>query len=334
MERYLVEPLPNPSLDNYIMEDERAFCDLDSRLGYSEISIDGPEGSDGPLGAISIVSLAEASSFTSEYRTQLGLTREAGSVDIIGGGLAQFRVGIHTKYFSGSDRARTITALVQKAIRKARDRGAHPVALFVSEPDLSAFSLAADMGAAAVRQQCWCTLELGAPASVESFIASRDRKVRQTWRRDQRDSERLGLSYRIVEFSRDNTRLAAPFIADVAQRNGLAEPEQISRWRMSGYSRRPGRHFYIQSLMGSQTVAYTACRKWGDTLDAHSVGIDPSVDDRRSVYHYAAYLAPLRSALESDCSQVEYGYAHVGPKVIRGCAAVGMWRLDFGSAKD
>jgi hypothetical protein len=312
----------------FVISDEQAFCDLDARLKYSEITF---EDCTGPAGRLSLVSIDDIARFSRQYQEQLGVSGVTGPALLIGGGLAQFRAGAWTRAKDGQGRAAVVSAMVRKALTRARENGSRAIGLFVADPDVGAFQAAADAAPRSQPRYGWCTLELNGARTLDEFFNSQPRKSRQTWHRDQRDGERLGLVHEVVGFDDEITRAAAPLIADVSRRNGLAEHHQLTRWRMSGYRKRPGQSSYIRVSNDRGVVAYTACRTWGTALQAHTVGIDPTVSDRRSVYHYSAYLAPLAAALEAGLSQVEYGIAHEQPKLARGCHAVTVWQVDFRS---
>jgi hypothetical protein len=320
----------NGSLEvaGFVIADEKAFCDLDVRFRYSEITV---ENGAGPAGRLPLVSIDDVAAFSLPYQEQLGVSGVTGPALLIGGGLAQWRAGVWTHAKDRPGHTAVVSAMVRQALRRAREIGSRPIGLFVADPDVGAFQAAADAVPGSQPRYGWCTLELNGARTLDEFFDSQPRKSRQTWHRDQRDAERLGLVHEVVGFDDETTRAAAPWIADVARRNGLSEHHQLTRWRMTGYKSRPGQSSYIRVSDGRGAVAYTACRTWGTALEAHTVGIDPAVSDRRSVYHYAAYMAPLAAALAAGRSQVEYGCGHEQPKLARGCDAVTVWRVDFGS---
>jgi hypothetical protein len=315
---------------DFVIADEKAFCELDVRLGYSEITI---EDGAGLAGKLPLISIDDLGAFTPAYQAQLGVSGITGRALLIGGGLAQFRAGVWTRAKDRQGRAATVTAMVTQALHQARQTQSRPLGLFVEDEDIDAFTAAIGPSPAPQRRYGWCTLQLNGGRTLDEFFSSQPRKSRQTWRRDQRDGEQLGLSYETVAFDDETTRQAAPMIAEVSRRNGLPEHHQLTRWRMGAYKHRPGQSCYLRTSNDQGVVAYTACRTWGTTLQAHTVGIDPAVSDRRSVYHYAAYLAPLAAALAQGWSQVEYGIAHEQPKLARGCDAVTVWQIDFGPGR-
>lgn len=315
-------------LAGFVIADEKAICDVDARLQYSEITC---EDRTGPAGKLPLVSISDMASFSAQYQEQLGVSGMTGPAVLIGGGLAQFRAGVWTRAKDRSGRAAVVSSMVREALGRARENGSRPVGLFVADPDVRAFQAAANPAPRSESRHGFCTLELNDATTLDEFFDSQPRKSRQTWHRDHRDAQRLGLIHEVVSFDDEITRAAAPLIADVARRNGFAEHHQITRWRMIGYKNRPGQHFYIRISDGGGVVAYTACRIWGTALQAHTVGIDPTVAERRSVYHYAAYMAPLAVAVADGWSQVEYGTTHEQPKLARGCDAVPLWHLDFDS---
>lgn len=316
----------SPEAAGFVITDERAICELDVRLRYSEITV---RDDCGPAGRLSLVSINNTSAFSLQYQEQLGITGVTRPALLIGGGLAQFRAGLWTRAKDRPGRAAMVQNMVREALKSARGNGSCAIALFVAESDVAAFQAATDAVPRSQPRYGWCTLELNGVKTLEEFLDSQQRKSRQTWRRDLRDAERLGLVHEVVGFDDEITREAAPLIADVSRRNGLAEHHQLTRWRMSGYKHRPGKSCYIRTSNDRGVVAYTACRSWGTALQAHTVGIDPTVSERRSVYHYAAYLAPLTVALAAGHSQVEYGIAHEQPKLARGCDLVTVWQVNF-----
>jgi hypothetical protein len=121
-----------------------------------------------------------------------------------------------------------------------------------------------------------------------------------------------------------------PFVADVSRRNGMDEPVQLTRWRLRSYRKRPGSHRLIRTWAGGEVVGYTVCRTWDRIFDAHTVGISMDGPHRRSVYHYAGYLAPLAEAVAAGMERLDLGLAHEQPKVARGCVAQPMWMVDYG----
>ncbi|MGH3655322.1 MAG: hypothetical protein ACRDUA_01565 [Micromonosporaceae bacterium] len=319
--------IDDPALDvgEFVMADEAACCAMDRRLGYAELSL--RRGSS--TARLPVVSVGDVASFTSEYRQQLGLADHSGPARFIGGGLGQFRAGAWASA-AGPQRQEMITDLVRQAVQEARQEGVPVVSPFVGGADLEAFTSAA-AEARTRAQPSWCSLPIGEPADLDQFIDSQDRKVRQTWRRDQRDAARLGLTYDVVPLDDEHLRAAAPMVAEVSRRNGLDEHVRLSQWRVKNYLRRPGRHFFIRSAAAGRALGYTVCRSWGRTLDAHTVGIAPDAAERRSVYHFAAYLAPLGVAIATGLRRLDLGLAHEQPKLVRGCEAEPMWFLDYGA---
>ncbi|MEU9506034.1 hypothetical protein AB0D32_07105 [Micromonospora sp. NPDC048170] len=315
---------PVVGVGEFVMADEAAYCALDRRLGYAELSLCRETAS----ARLSVVDVADVASFTPEYRDQLGIGDRRGAVRLVGGGLGQFRAGVWASPVAEPDRQALITDLVRRAVDEARRDGVAAVSPFVGAADLDAFtSTAGDVHTRA--QASWCSLPIDAAGDVDQFIDGQERKCRQTWRRDQRDAERLGLTYDVVPLDDEHLRAAAPLVAEVARRNGLDEHVRIAQWRVKNYLRRPGRHFLIRSSASGQALAYTVCRRWGRTLDAHTVGLDGRTPQRRSVYHFAAYLAPLRVAISAGLRRLDLGLAHEQPKLVRGCEAEPMWFVDY-----
>ncbi|MEV4467874.1 hypothetical protein AB0J51_30135 [Micromonospora echinofusca] len=315
---------PVVGVGEFVMADEAAYCALDRRLGYAELSLR----RETVAARLSVVDVADVGSFTPQYRDQLGIDDCRGAVRLVGGGLGQFRAGVWASPVAEPDRQALITELVRQAVDEARRDGAAAVSPFVGAADLAAFTSAAE-GVRTRAQASWCSLPIGAAGDIDEFIDGQERKCRQTWRRDQRDAERLGLTHEVVPIVDEHLRAAAPLVAEVAQRNGLDEHVRIAQWRVKNYLRRPGHHFLIRSSAGGQALAYTVCRRWGGTLDAHTVGIDGQTPHRRSVYHFAAYLAPLGVAISAGLRRLDLGLAHEQPKLVRGCQAEPMWFVDY-----
>jgi hypothetical protein len=313
-------------LSRYVMADEKMFCERDARATYSEITIS----EDGELsGSLPVVLVDKIETFSLGFRRHLGVADLTGRLLVVGGGLAQSRAGVWTRAVDSTGRAQAIRELVGKALVMARSEAARPISLFVPEADLGAFEEGTSRPALTQRQAKWCELSLSGARTFDEFLCTQPRKARQTWRRDERDAERLKLTYEVTDFSESNTAAAVPLIAEVLRRNDMPEHERIVRRRMQAFQYRPGCHFYIRTLDSCGTIGYTACRIWGSTLDAHTVGIDASATDRRSAYHYAGFMATLLVALEKGLSKIEYGATHEHPKLVRGCAAVDMWKVDF-----
>lgn len=309
----------------FVIADERAVCSMDSRVDHAELSVDTESGS----GALSLVTVNDVGSFSLEYRSQLGLTGLAGPVALVGGGLGQLRAGVWTSSASPTGRLSIITELVRRALNEARRRGARPVSPFVGETDLSAFRAALPSSQVQARAS-WCSLPVRGAQDLDQLIERQERKPRQTWHRDQRDAERLGLVHDVVPLDDEQVNAAAPFVGDVSRRNGMDEPVQLTRWRLRSYRKRPGSHRLIRTWAGGEVVGYTVCRTWDRIFDAHTVGIGMDGPDRRSVYHYAGYLAPLAEAVTEGMERLDLGLAHEQPKIARGCVAQPMWMVDYG----
>ncbi len=312
-------------LSEFVIEDERAFCGLDARLRYSEVQV----GDCGRLrGRLPVVSCA-INAFSGEVRSALGLDDLSGRIAIIGGGLSQFRAAIWTCDQDAAARSERITTMVRQAIQEAYGRGETPMSAFIPDSDVNA-CIAAGLNPVSCRpRQPWFTLDLHGAASLAEFLEVQPRKSRQTWRRDYRDAEGIGLSYDVSELDDESIKDATPLVAEVSRRNGLTQPEAFVQLRLKGFLRRPGDHFFLRVKRSETIVAYTACRIWRFYLEAHTVGIWPETDERRSTYHFAAYYAPLAQALASGIRLVGYGIGHDEPKEYRGCGAVKMWRVDY-----
>ncbi|TWE07401.1 hypothetical protein BKA23_3415 [Rudaeicoccus suwonensis] len=226
---------------------------------------------------------------------------------------------------SAANRRSALSKMVRLALERARDEDRVAVAPFIATDDLPAFVAAADgldLGLDVVKRESWCYLELTEACDMESFVASRDRKVRQTWNRDIRDAAELGFEYEVVPFDEDVTHEAAPFISEVVSNNGFTETPSLTEWRMNSYRRRPGGHFYLRISIDGTPVAYTACRKWSNVLDVHTVGVKNDLPSRRAAYHYAGYVAPTLIAISIGSARVDFGYAHSAPKIARGCQQI------------
>lgn len=302
--------------DSLTLADEEAVCSLDSRNQFSTVQVDG---------SLAIVTSNNVEALSPSYRTLLGIPGESGRRLFVGGGFARMRTAYQFGSLSAADRRSALSRMVKLALERARDEDRVVVAPFVATDDLPAFGAAADdldIGLDVTKRESWCYLELSDSGDMESFVASRDRKVRQTWNRDIRDAAELGFEYEVVPFDEDVTREAAPFISEVATNNGLTETPRLTEWRMNSYRKRPGDHFYLRISINGVGVAYTACRKWSSVLDVHTVGVKNDLPSRRSAYHYAAYLAPTLAAISLGSARVDLGYAHSAPKIARGCRQV------------
>jgi hypothetical protein len=311
----------------FVIADEEAFCNLDARLTYSEVTV---KDGNGTAGRLALVSINKAEKFSAQFLEQLGIPGLTGPVLLIGGGMAQFRAGVWTRATDPRERATVVSDMVRESLARASDGRARPVGLFVADQDVAAFEAAGSVLPRSRPSHGWCTLDLNGARTMDEFLGQQRRKSRQTWHRDMRDAERLCLAYEVMDLDDATTLAAASLIADVSRRNGQAEHDQLVRWRMAGFQHRPGKSYYIRTSDSRGVVAFTGCRIYGTTLQSHTIGIDPAVSDRRSVYHYAAYLAPLLEALAAGQAQVEFGITHELPKLARGCDSTSLWQVDFG----
>lgn len=301
--------------------DDEVHCGLDPRLSYSQLTLD-----DGSTRAIlPLIHVARVESFNDPYRALTGLDQHDGPLVLVGGGLSQFRDGLWARSTDPEQRAHDLRQLVERAVGDATAGGATPITTFVSDRSLAPFNGAAT-SSAEIDQ--WCTLHLDGARELEAFLLAMHGRLRRNWRRDLRDAELLGLTFRIDELSDDVIREIAPGVASVSRRNGLIEQPMMAAFRMKCFRRRAGTHLVIRAMDRTVVVASTVCRRWGTYLEVHTIGIAEEVTDgRRSVYHFAAYIGPLMTALGGGFDSIGFGYSHEVPKLARGCRGTQMWRV-------
>jgi len=299
----------------FTMMDDKALCALDARLDYFEVQTRSGHG----RGRLPVAVIKRVDSLNDDYRRYLGLSSREGSAALVGGGLARMRSGNSLMGIGEDQRRGLLATLVASAIDRAAQTTDLVISPFLTSGDLPAYLDAAP--SASLREHgVWCALELSGATDIEDFLRHIPKQYRQTWKRDIRTAEALGLDHDSVPLSDDVVAEAAAGIADVSRRNDLSEPIDIVKWRVSNFQRRPGKHFFIRTLWRGNVIAYSLCRTFEDTIDAHSIGIsDVPEIDRRAVYHIASMLGPLRVAIDCGARRLEFGIGHETPKLNRGC---------------
>jgi len=327
----IVTTLDDPYAGAFVLQDEEALCAKDRRFRFSEVTL-GP----GSCDRIAMVWVKDVSALSTSYRAQIGVDKLEGPAVFIGGGLAQFRIGLELGDSKGANRRR-FGRLIRKAILEAEIGNAHPIIPFLASADLSVVLAEAPVATVqALEPWCFFRIENGA-RDLEAAISGLDRKRRQTWTRDLRDCRELGLSFSIAALDDDAIDAAVSSVSLVSARNGLSEPAVLTAWRLRGFRERPGDHIVVRTHQEDRVVAHTLCRIWKSTsgepiLDAHTVGVEETGLTRRSIYHAGAYVGPLVHAAQIGCSRLDLGYAHSQPKLARGSTGIDMVRVDLSPA--
>lgn len=297
--------------------DELAFCAGDSRWRVRDLSLtDGGHKS----ARLILVFIDRPESLSASFRSDLniGIEDAAGPVCMIGGGLAQRRsIGY---VCSCRDELSSWRELFTQGLAEAAAVGAHPLLTYLTPGAQTTAALDAARHAHSVGHEDWSTLTLLPDSEIATAWAGAPRKVRQAWARDLRDFEKLGLSQSVEPMTDANIELAAPLLSAVSEHNGLRQPPALSRMVLRSLRARPGLTILVQTRdRHGQIVAMTACRIFRDILDVYAVGILPAHDDRRSVYHAAVFIGPVRLAMKRGCRHVQFGFRHPDPKRRRGC---------------
>lgn len=313
--------------DAYLLADEQAACSRDRRFEYAEVSI-GPRGA--ADGRLPIVRVQDLSALSDSYRATIGLADQSGSVMLVGGGLAQFRCAAWTRTPDQRERTALVQNLAKVAVAEAHQTGATPVAPYVAQPDLDAFSISGAQDP--VRRGEWYVLDLHDSDTAEQWLARLHKKVRQTWNADRRASQRAGLSHDVLPLDAAGCSEAATAVANVSQGHGMTETPRMAEWRLRGYLARPGEHLMVRTLQDGDAVAYTVCRSSGPYLEAHTIGIAGHASERRTVYHFAGFGAVVDLAFAMGASTIGFGCDHGRPKAARGASGTATWRLEYPSA--
>ncbi|MGK2881706.1 MAG: hypothetical protein ACSLE6_13245 [Mycobacterium sp.] len=300
-------------LDQLVVEDEIAHALQDTRFEPVVRELAVAADSD-PVRACHLV-LRRPQSLSSSYRGLLKLGRAVeGPMLFVGGGVAGGRSAFTVPL--GVDDSAAARAVLDDGTALAKDLGVRPV--FVSAiPPLA--QAARERGFATWQTSQWSSLWVGEHASLSSFIDGYPRKPRQVWRRDRRIADELGAETEVCQVDSSVITAAAPMVTSVAEMNGMRQPVRASEWALSSLVDRPGDLIALRTLVQGRVAAFTFCRRSGNYLDVHTVGVSPDVDNRRDIYQVATYLAPVRFAIESGCHYAGFGTDHPVPKVLRGC---------------
>ncbi len=310
------------AMSSWAVEDASAWVARDRRIRYDEL-LDG----DAPRPArLTIARVDEAAALAAGLRRERGISVETGPLLLVGGGPTG-RFGLST---GGRELTQVLGPLLLQAHDIAVEEGRRAVLTFV--PPWVVEGVEVVFGASLHRTpqavRSWLDIR---GSTWDGFLEGLERKQRQTWLRDVRDEQSLGLTTSWAPPGSGDLDDAAPFLSAVAGANGTPQPARLSRLVLDLWLGTPGEHLLGRSRRGTTDVGFTFCRRLGDVLDVYAVGLDPELwpgdPSRRELYHCAAYLAPVRLALRTGIRHVDFGLDHPGPKHFRGCWAEQLWSI-------
>lgn len=307
--------LAEPQFDSQLLLDEKACCAMDARLQYSAWSA-----GDSVLPIVTVRSIAALST---SYQRMLGLEGLSGRIDLIGGGVSRLWSIAYTT--AGEDRGASLSPLIQAAIKDAVTRDGHALALSVGGADLPMFREIDGIRALVSAAPSHFVLDPHEATSIDEFVQSRPKDVRKVWRRDLRDSIRLGLSFDVEALSRDGCARAASAVADTLALNGGDGSRELAEWRLASYLRRPGTQL-LGVVSGAGESSFLGMTVLGGVLDVHTFGMLSHARARREHYQFM-FRACLQFALDHNIADVRFGLEHSWPKLVRGCTEVRRWRV-------
>lgn len=254
------------------------------------------------------------------------------------GGHAHLRGGVSTSSKAPpAMRHAAAGALIRAGLQMAQARSLVPVALFVPESQLPAVVEAWTPQPLILPGPPIAYLPVTGGQSLEGFVKTMRRSVRQRWRGDQ---QRLGAAEMTAVPAEITPRLlaeAAPHVANVKLRNGVLDHPRLTGIRLRAWldGIDPGRtRAWVIRDRDAGLLGISVGVVHGVDLRMVEIGLVEEHPMRRDIYLELAFHAPLRTCLEESLCGIDFGPGHLGPKSGRGAVLRPQWHVFSSSVCD
>ncbi|MBB2893352.1 hypothetical protein [Flexivirga oryzae] len=275
-----------------LLEDER-FLARSQKLRYHEIA---ESGDDGTLRAAVPVYDAEVSELPILLRRYMGIDDVTGLIRCVGGGLA-IRRSVFYENISSDENGNSLASLLEKNGEWIMDFPGTIYALYATSCEAGLLQGIAPDATATDHGTTHYSLQLpGGDAIFDDFVATLTAPPRRTWKVDISAASNLELTYSAAPLSPQQIPELAPLISDVAARNGIRQPLFVQRQILRNLLTQAGEPVVVRSSIDGRPAGACVCRRYDTFLDAFQVGIIEH-ENRREIYHFTAFVAPLLYAL-------------------------------------
>ncbi|MEO3890697.1 GNAT family N-acetyltransferase [Nonomuraea sp. B5E05] len=217
--------------------------------------------------------------------------------------------------------------LVRAAYDTCLDAGVKPVSLYLRSEDFEIFRRA--LGPEAV----FASLSTNAiidvlGTSVDGHVAALDKKRRYRMRRECAQLDALGMRAIRAAPSRILAE-AAPLIANIKARHKVADHPALIELRLRRWAAGDADEvcaLHVRDGRG-RLVGVSFVARRDRRVELYEIGLADDQDHRHLVYTELLVHAPLRYAIDHDCSMVDLGMDSQQPKTLRGARLEPVWGL-------
>jgi hypothetical protein len=247
------------------------------------------------------------------------------------GGFAYLRGGVClSSTVEARESAAVIAAVVRSGLDTARTRSLVPHALFVPDLQLEPTVAAWQPRPRICEAPRVAFLPVPPCADLDEFASTLPRSPRDNWRSDKSRLAAAGIDAVAVEMTEDLLAEAAPGIAAVKIKNGVADHPRLTAMRLrswfSGLEPNLTRAWTVRdrnaNLLGI-SIAVIDRR----VLQTAEIGLAQSHPSRREIYLELAFRAPVRACIEDSLEGVDLGAGSLPSKQRRGAILRRQWHL-------
>jgi Acetyltransferase (GNAT) domain len=246
---------------------------------------------------------------------------------LLAGGRADFAGGLLRDPEAEDVAAAAARAILRRLAALARETGARPVALYVSELEEPFFPAA--FGLFGERHELYTDYVFSdLPPTHDEFVAALGSKRRNTFRNDRLAVESLGLETTTAAWP-DVLDEAGELVLAVKARHGVPDHADLVRERLARWLAHPEIDpVAFATRLRGRLIGVHFAWQYGQLFQTYELGL---AGDEGPV-RLAAYIdllvhAPLRTAIERGCRELSLGLGAKEPKRSRGAVKRGVWAL-------